>query len=90
MEDFDMSDVNAILRLGDVSAAELSGMVQRACDTGNWEEIGVSPKKSCKCFSRGYIGRNSETKKYIICKCITVNLPFIRSYVVPGGVKNAL
>lgn len=90
MEDFESGSLNKVLRLGDVSAEELSNLVQRACETGNWDEVGVSPKKSCKCYSRGYIGKNSEIGKYIICKCITVNVPFIRTYVTPGGGRNDL
>lgn len=76
------------IMLGGVSAKELDGLVQRACDTGNWEELGVSPKSNCKCYTQGHIGKNNG--KYVVCRCITRQIAFIRSYVIPRECENAV
>jgi hypothetical protein len=71
------------IRFGGVSKEELIGIVQRACATGIWDEVGVRPRHNCKCLERGHLGRSEG--KYVVCRCITRQVAFIRSYVIPEG-----
>lgn len=64
----------------ELSAAELYKLIEQAIDTGNWDPIGTVPKASCSCNGTGRIGRDTKTNKYVICRCITKQIGFIRSY----------
>lgn len=40
-----------------------------------WDRIAILVDKDCKhCFKRGYTGYNQITKKYVICKCVEVEI----------------
>jgi hypothetical protein len=55
---------------------QLGMILQLGIRSGQWEITGISPDKRCsKCYGRGHLGRNSETDQYLLCKCISKQIP---------------
>jgi hypothetical protein len=45
--------------------------LQRAMRFGDWSDLKIKPKANCnRCLGRGYEGKNTQTGKYVPCKCI--------------------
>jgi hypothetical protein len=55
---------------------QLGMILQLGVRTGQWEITGIAPDKRCsKCYGRGHLGRNTETDQYLLCKCISKQVP---------------
>lgn len=73
------------------SQVNVSKLINKACETGDWSKLGFEPKGSCKCFGRGYRGYlyKSEDKgvpsEYNICGCVKKAYPFILTYVTDSN-----
>lgn len=55
---------------------QLGMILQLGVRSGQWEITGITPDKKCnKCYGRGHLGRNSTTDQYLLCKCISKQIP---------------
>jgi hypothetical protein len=60
--------------------------LQKAMLTGDWSDPKVRPKPGCKtCLGRGFAGRNTQTNRYVLCKCILKQLEKIKLKLQVGA-----